>query len=1079
MDSIENLLRPYVKRIFEAGKLAALESTNGDGPEFVKYLDPAAHPRDAHGHFFKVADGTAKWGVPPIKPAEVPTEPGIPLKPDSDPMSAILGAMLLHAVECAEHDENMLPGLKVLVGLVHDRAKLAKITGQKHATVEKAYWASIEKEWREELHPRDQNGRYISIGKIEAAQIDPAKAAELRKEVAPEHKENLENALGNVHPDMPKTKLGQRKIATHQKRLGKAESLSRLEVIKKKLFQHGEGKREFGIPDIHELQSLLPGMRVQDLRELRREHMSALSQNIGWKGARTQEKMAQRLNGWLHERLEKMNGPAEATAKPVSDAPPPEETPQKDEPMESPPKEPDVPSRLTDPKVNNADLDLPKGADSVNKEEPYEPFDEKPGHLIDPGETKARSPADHMLDSTVAAIHRILPRFDVDSLHHGSMSDRLHALAEFDKHAKSLLGGTKSVRDLGGFSNIAKMYDKTIKDAAEDKDRYKNKFDPEDHVQGFETDGGVGQIADALSSAGHHDLATLYSKHGQRVVDAAAEALREEIGEAPKPTAQHEMTRDEYDDEVPFARHKDDKGIAEFDREEAEKHAASMGPDVETKLNVVYHGAKRTPKLSVHHRPTHESVVREAIAAGKDVPEDATKDYPHLWKKDEEPEESTEPAPEPEKTTPPEDEPKTEPPVKIESDAEGNHRAVLHLPGGERFPGKWGTKRLTSTEHSARALREYAEHLRMKDSKQSVGSADEASKQGHATDHKIREAHKHVASHLRGHDNPEVLAEIETSGGHKRQYRIVHGMKDGKVVYNVVYDEPENGIVGNEHEGGLPSYHDASKAVGQIVERLGNRVNVLGIHDKMAKAEHDSIKEGKERDSKAKADAEKSSREALDKIQRENSEAEQHIRGSEKPTGKKASLDISTGTVNGTQIGPFLIAKSEGKKGTKNKNDHYDIHHMTSKMGAGHSYSLAEAKLMAHMLAKHGKWDFTEEQARKGLPPETLEHAHKVLGAFKAGKWADLKKHLDDKADKPSAPPVIEPKKATMPAHLRSGDLVKKFLKKPDISPKTGKFTTNDDKDITDFLEINGVSDALSIPMEKRREMMLNMIQGK
>lgn len=151
-NSIEDLIRPYVKRIFAAGGKAALEKAYSEGALIEKYLDPASHPRDASGHFFPKSDGVAKWGIPQPKPVakpEQPEEEGIPLKADDDPMSAILGAMLLHAVECAEHDEDMLPGLNVLVGLVHDRTKLAKITGLPKATVEKAYWAMVEKEWDE------------------------------------------------------------------------------------------------------------------------------------------------------------------------------------------------------------------------------------------------------------------------------------------------------------------------------------------------------------------------------------------------------------------------------------------------------------------------------------------------------------------------------------------------------------------------------------------------------------------------------------------------------------------------------------------------------------------------------------------------------------------------------------------------------------------------------------------------------------------------------------------------------------------------------------------------------------------
>lgn len=312
--NIDSLLEPYIAQIFEAGRQKGIAERAGGSVE--KYLNPAAHPR-INGKFVKIPEGnTPNWGVPapgatpvPASASAKPAAPSVPLTASADPMEAVLGAMLLHAVECAQSDQNAVPGLKVLVGLVRDRAQLAKASGVPHATVEKSYWAMVECAWSSEKHPRGKNGRFIAIGRIEQARVDPKVAQQLRREVKPEDRAKLDDAIGGVHEDMPKTVKGQKRIAAHQRRLSKQESRERMEVLKRKLARHGDMKYELTPRDLHEFAELLPGMRVQELRGLRKLFNKNIVSRIGWDGARTQDKMAHRLVGFVHARLATMEGP--------------------------------------------------------------------------------------------------------------------------------------------------------------------------------------------------------------------------------------------------------------------------------------------------------------------------------------------------------------------------------------------------------------------------------------------------------------------------------------------------------------------------------------------------------------------------------------------------------------------------------------------------------------------------------------------------------------------------------------------------------------------------------------------------
>lgn len=113
-DSILELLRPHVARIFEAGKRAALVSRNGHGhlPEHLPEVDEiepfTLDDPDPDAEEQEAADREHHARIAPHLPA-------------------MLGAMLDHAIHAAEHDEWMGAGLDAIVGLLDAPKRLRKV----------------------------------------------------------------------------------------------------------------------------------------------------------------------------------------------------------------------------------------------------------------------------------------------------------------------------------------------------------------------------------------------------------------------------------------------------------------------------------------------------------------------------------------------------------------------------------------------------------------------------------------------------------------------------------------------------------------------------------------------------------------------------------------------------------------------------------------------------------------------------------------------------------------------------------------------------------------------------------------
>lgn len=125
-----------------------------------------------------------------------------------DQHHAVMLAALEFAEESLRNGDDPSEGLERLADLAHDPEALKDTLAGK---VEKAQWS-------EELHPRDDHGRWVSKTAIHAAKHDPEKAAELRKRVTdPVERAKLDKAIKG-ETDIGHTKQSAAREAARQTR---------------------------------------------------------------------------------------------------------------------------------------------------------------------------------------------------------------------------------------------------------------------------------------------------------------------------------------------------------------------------------------------------------------------------------------------------------------------------------------------------------------------------------------------------------------------------------------------------------------------------------------------------------------------------------------------------------------------------------------------------------------------------------------------------------------------------------------------------------------------------------------------
>lgn len=122
----------------------------------------------------------------------------------------------------------------------------------------------VKKAWNKDLHPRGDNGRFISKGDIEAAKADPEKAKELlARTTKPAERAKLEKVLAG-HTEPGQSKGDDRKQATREKKEKVQASRSRAAELAAKATR-GEATSE----ELAELADHLPALNVKQLRQVR------------------------------------------------------------------------------------------------------------------------------------------------------------------------------------------------------------------------------------------------------------------------------------------------------------------------------------------------------------------------------------------------------------------------------------------------------------------------------------------------------------------------------------------------------------------------------------------------------------------------------------------------------------------------------------------------------------------------------------------------------------------------------------------------------------------------------------------
>ncbi len=179
---------------------------------------------------------------------------------------------------------------------------------------------SFRKSYDESLHPRSKNGRFIAKDAIHDAKSDPVLAEKLRDEVRPEDSEKLEAAIGG-HVDLGRTKAGQRKHETKQKREAKKNSEAEVMRLTRAWGEGGEGVTA---DHLHALADHLPNLTRDQLIAAR----TRIRERLGWGRSAKKQAMVDKLKEWAKGEAAKLETPTEEPAKEaepavVAEAPPP------------------------------------------------------------------------------------------------------------------------------------------------------------------------------------------------------------------------------------------------------------------------------------------------------------------------------------------------------------------------------------------------------------------------------------------------------------------------------------------------------------------------------------------------------------------------------------------------------------------------------------------------------------------------------------------------------------------------------------------------------------------------------------
>lgn len=184
-------------------------------------------------------------------------------EPD-DSHALIVAAMLQVAEDAAEGGDDPADALRALAALSRDPDRLRDIlTGPQ--VPDSGTSKLVQKSWREDLHPRDDSGRFIGKDKLQAAKSDPALAKQLRdKTTDPGERAKLDKVLsGDADPG--RTKRGEARHQSQQRRAATESDRRRAHRLAMRAFEPGG----LGYDDYEELADLLPSLTVEQLRSVR------------------------------------------------------------------------------------------------------------------------------------------------------------------------------------------------------------------------------------------------------------------------------------------------------------------------------------------------------------------------------------------------------------------------------------------------------------------------------------------------------------------------------------------------------------------------------------------------------------------------------------------------------------------------------------------------------------------------------------------------------------------------------------------------------------------------------------------
>lgn len=443
---------------------------------------------------------------------------------------------------------------------------------------------------------------------------------------------------------------------------------------------------------------------------------------------------------------------------------------------------------------------------------------------------------------------------------------------------------------------------------------------------------------------------------------------------APARTEPWQMTRDEYRDHL----ESNDPKVQKW------KDELKVTKGRERKLLQDMIDKRIASEMASHH--THVGVAKDL---GRDVPPGVLAEYPHL-----QPKASAEPLDETATARTAGDQPV----MRIErddSDGDKNVRVVFNH-NGKEFKSQWRYDTGQSDEDLRdQAIKEHRASLDL--NRPSFGSSDESQEYSR----KMKAEHHALLDALTGGKSKDVVAEYMSPSGDQRQYRVEprHDASNG-LHFKAVYDEGNE--KGQESSVSHATYEDAVSDLGNTLADR-RHAHDLKLHHPAAQAAHDEAKRMKTEAAQRQLDEQN----AADRKQREEQAAEaaarQHFEekyGGVKSKKGQVQLANRDGTkgevVDGHQIGPFTVHKNNASNDKP-----YTVTHTKTGLGLGiQTATLAEAKKAAAIVGEHGDWNF--DQPSK-IFNETLRHGGIVAKAIKNGRYADLKKHMDEMAAKKEA----------------------------------------------------------------------------